>query len=194
MLGIVLISTLVTPASAETFSFEFIDSKNYTVSYVLSNATLMDVEQFPPEEFVFTINGTNGEINVQLPKNIPRYIHDDFPAFVLLNGNESYEYGESDCFYDFVYPVKENTKLQFIFSYPPERPLPIYYEELPTECSMMNDVSDRQSSIKEVHCSNDALLKAVNIRNEVVCIFSSSVNKLLERMYLLPTEYVVMEK
>lgn len=190
LIGFALVSTFVTPVNAEEFDFEFIDSRNYVVSYETTNVTV-DVTQRPPEEFVFEANGTNGEIHVSLPRSIPRYLYDDYPAIVLLNSHEYANYTESNCFYDYVFPVEGNTRIQFIFAYPPERPLPIYYEDLPAECTSKTVPSPLQQLkagilIDEIQCKK-GLYKMFRPSNEnPACVSESTLERLVQRGWKEP--------
>ncbi|MBS3052857.1 MAG: hypothetical protein J4428_05820 [Candidatus Aenigmarchaeota archaeon] len=194
IIGFALLTISVVSANAEEFDFEFIDSKNHTVSYNLTNATLLDITQNPPYGFIFKANGTNGEIFVSLPKTIPILSVESVPGFVLLNGQEIAYLPDDDtnCSYNFVVSVIGNTELEFIFAYWPERPLPIYYLDLDAECNM--PLAKSIMEIKNKTCSNEKSIKFMNIRDEVVCVSSSSIHKLLDRGYLKPTEFFITEK
>lgn len=184
IIGFALLATFTISANAEKFDFEFIDSKNYPISYKLTNATLVNIIQNPPEEFVFEVNGTNGEISVSLPKTMPRdtVIITDFPATVLLNGVEFYNVIESDCFYDHVYPVEGYTKLQFIFAYAPEGFL-LEYEELPIYCNKMIIMkSDTGMQIKDTTLifDDDNEYTILNGKQFLTKTLDSSINHLAQ--------------
>jgi hypothetical protein len=183
--GFILVCTFVMSAHAEEFDFEFIDSKNYAISYESTNAAV-DVTQRPPEEFVFEANGVNGEIHVGLPKTVPRYLHDDSPAIVLLNGHEYADYTESNCFFDYVFPVAGDTMIQFIFAYPPERPLPIYYEDVSEECITEDIPSPLQQfnsgiSAVDITCKENMHLVINSIDGRPACATPETKQKLIER-------------
>jgi len=191
--GITILVISVSSSNAEEFDFKFIDSKIHTITYNLTNATLLGITQNSYEDFTFEANGTNGLLDISLPKTIPLLATESVPGFVMLNGQEiTYPPDDSKCSYDFQVPVTGITKLEFIFSYWPERPLPMYYLDLPTECNMFYDKTTVE--IKNKTCSNEKSRKFLNIRDEVVCVYHYNIQKLLDRGYLKPTEYFITEK
>lgn len=180
-----MVCTFVISANAEEFDFEFIDSKNYAIFYESTDAAV-DVTQHAPEEFVFVVNGTKGEIHVSLPSTIPRYLHDDSPAIVLLNGHEYSNYTESNCFYDYVFLIDGDTKIQFIFAYPPERPLPMYYEDISEECISTDIPSPLQQfksglSAVDIKCRENLHLVINSIDGRPACVTPQTKQKLIER-------------
>jgi hypothetical protein len=189
---IVLIAVSVISVNAEEYDYKFIDSITRTIPYNLTNATLLDIK-FDTYGLIFKSNGTNGLLNVHLPKTIPIINVDTLPSFLLLNGNEiMYPTDSSKCFYDFQVPVNGYTEFQIIFSYWPERPLPMYYLDLPSECYMPNNkiIMDFNDKI----CSSEKSVKVLNNRDEVVCINYKHIEKLIDREYLKPTEVVITLK
>jgi hypothetical protein len=171
---------------AQEFDFEFIDSKIYPISYKLTNVTLIDVIQNPPTDFAFVINGTDGQLLVSIPKNIPRDIADTFPiGYIIFNGVEMDKAVESNCSYDYTFPIDKESRVEFIFGSPPSG-TPLVYDEISPECDeRINHNSDVHVWMQKTSCSNENLVKLINVRNETVCISPFSINSLLERGYLL---------
>ena len=187
------LSISVMSVNAEEFDYKFIDSKTRTISYNLTNVTLLDITQNSYENFTFEVNGINGLLYVSLPKTIPILDSQSVPSFVILNGQEiTYPPDDSKCSYDFQVPVTGNTKLEFIFAYWPERPLPLYYLDLPVDCNMQYDKTTME--IKSKTCSNEKSRKFLNNQDEVVCVYNYHIQQLLDRGYLQPTEYFIIEK
>lgn len=140
---------------AQEFDFEFIDSKIYPISYKLTNVTLIDVIQNPPTDFAFVINGTDGQLFVSIPKNIPRDIADNFPiAYIIFNGVEMDKAVESNCSYDYTFPIDKESRVEFIFGSPPSG-TPLVYDKISPGCDeKINDNSDdavSQNSIYDTH-------------------------------------------
>jgi hypothetical protein len=186
------LSISVMSVDAEEYDFKFIDSNIRPIIYNLTNANLLDIKHNSYETFSFEANGTNGLLYVSLPKTIPILDAETVPGFVLLNGEEiTYPADNSKCFYDFQVPVNGNTKLEFIFSYWPERPLPLYYLDLPSECNMPYDKTT--TDIKNKICFDEKSRKLLNNRDEIVCIHHNHIKTLLDRGYLQPTEYFITE-
>lgn len=192
-----MISSFVISANAEEFDFEFIDSKTYIISYDLINATLLDIIKNPQEDFSFYVNGTNGELYVSLPKSVPRDIADEFPAFVLLNGFEFDEYGESDCFYEFAFHIDGYSKVEFIFGYPLAGPR-LVYEDLPSKCISKTIPTPLKQfragiPIEEIQCKEGLSLVIKSTNGNPACVKPRSVEKLIQRgwtneIFLLETK------
>ena len=191
-IGMIVFAGIIQTSYAEEYNYKFIDSITRTIPYNLTNATLIDIKD-NNYDLIFEANGTNGLLNIHLPKTTPIMNVDTVPSFLLLNGNEiTYPPDNSKCFYDFQIPVNGYAKFQIVFSYWPERPLPMYYLDLPSECYMPDNkiIIDFNDKI----CSSKESVKVLNIRDDVVCINYKHIEKLVDRGYLKPTEVVITLK
>jgi disulfide oxidoreductase YuzD len=194
--GFVFMITFVLSANAEEFTFKSIDSVDQTIYYQLTNATMIKKIVAPPDMIKFEVNGTNGLLVVSLPKTLPILATETQPNLVMLNREEIVNLSDDDtnCHFNFTVPIDGITELEFVFSYWPERPLPIYYLDIDDNCNLSLDESIIK--IQNKLCSDEKMMKVMNIRDEVVCISAktSVFDKLLDRGYLKPTDVIITKK
>ena len=190
--GFSLFLSFTSFAYAEEFNFKSIDSLDHIISYELINSDLIDINQEPTSFFKFIVNGSDGMINVKLPKTLPILNSEKYPNLVLINGEEILNdiHDDTECYYNYNIKVNNKTEIEFIFVYWPERPLPVYYLSIDPSCDLQYDKSivDKQNRT----CKHENYFKVENNRNEIICLQKNSTfNKLIERGYLIPTEVVI---
>ncbi|MCE2507310.1 MAG: hypothetical protein J4F36_12765 [Nitrosopumilaceae archaeon] len=193
LVGFLLIITNFTSINAEEINFNFLDGFERTVFYELTNATMIETTLTPPNIIKFEVEGVDGILDVSIPKTVPIQQHEIHPVLILLNNKEmsNETNDDTDCFFNYSIPISRNTELEFAFAYWPETPIPVYYLKLGEDCNISQEKSVLQ--IQTTICSNDKLIKFMNIRDEVVCLSISSIHKLMEREYLIPTNTYVVE-
>lgn len=172
---------------AEEFQFQHWDDKEYTFSYNLINGNLTNLNLIQ-DQMTFTVNGTNGELILDIPKSIPFDITDysfGHYNFILINNEELMPQTDfSDCFIKYTIPFDGETKIEILYSHVIAG-VRLTYVDLPRYCldDPRND-NKIQRQLNEKECSNTKYEKGFNIRDEVVCISPESYPWLNQRGYM----------
>lgn len=150
----------------------------YKIPYQMLNGTLISIESKDNEGIYATANGESGLLTIKIPKNYPmtNVSYDPIDAPILLiNDTEAFlESDVTDCFYEYYVPVKNLSMIKLLFTFVPE-PHPFHAQTVSELCIMQTIVITCESGQYPYQ----------NIRNEEVCVFANSVNKLFERGYLI---------
>lgn len=161
------------------------DDKTFQI--FVEPAIVEDLVFIPDAGLSFTVNpeGEEGEtlLLVKIPKNFPTLTTRSNTSIydpMIPIGDDDFELQsdmtEDKCFFNYVISVQNPTDVQLLYTYPPVNDPYIISKTIDRDCF--------EQVFAEPECGAGYELQ-YNKRSEQVCVFSSSVEKLLIRGYLM---------
>lgn len=192
-------------SGSDKIIFTYFTGEEFEIEYVFEDVNIKNT--FTDKNSMnFELVSTDGYLVLDFPKSIPLGTLDrDYPSLIVIdNGgkifdpfldeNTPYTRTENDCTinvkFEFDNEVEHLTTITINHGFYPEGYSLAYYD-LPEKCleDPRND-TEIQRSLNAKNCSDVHYEKGLNVRDEVVCIYSDSYPWLYQRGYLKTYEII----